>query len=132
MATAAAYASFTGQQTTRVERTIVDQRLQGGQTISRAPEIAIFTLSGPLSTEWTLQRPLSLHLEIDSSGYAVISDEVFLVYGDGENPALAFVDYKTALIEYCEMVRDDAGVDQPSADQYQELRAYIAPRAAAD
>jgi len=84
-------------------------------------------LQGPLNQHWLVLQPLQLTVAQDMDGWFIVSDDIFFVYGDGPTLPQAWEDYRTSLAEYCEMVRDDAGVSDLARAQYDHLRSIIQP-----
>jgi hypothetical protein len=85
-------------------------------------------LLGPLGPRWSIVQPLSVALEIDSDGWFVLSDDVFLVYGEGATPESACEDYRSSLVVYCDMVQRDAPASEQAQAQYEQLETIIRPR----
>jgi hypothetical protein len=85
------------------------------------------TLVGSLDACWLVVEPISLSIEVSEDGWYVVSDNIFCVYGDGDSLEAAWRDYRVALIEYCEMTREDANRDRESSIQYQQLQQYVRP-----
>src|SRR3972149_21477 len=52
---------------------------------------------------WRLKNPLPIHVERDTDGRLVVSDEIFNVYGVGGSWDDAIGDYKVALVEFFEI-----------------------------
>ncbi len=82
---------------------------------------------GSLGTGWQVVTPFSLDVEVDETGYVVVSDTVFAVYGDGPSFQDALRDYHESLAEYSAMICADAARDPESEQEYQRLLAYIRP-----
>ena len=47
-----------------------------------------------------------LTVEFTKRGLCIVSDEVFFVYGIGENKADALEDYKVSIVEYCAILKE--------------------------
>jgi hypothetical protein len=86
-----------------------------------------FNLQGPLNEHWLIVQPLPVNIERESAGWIILSDDIFLVYGDGPTIEAAWEDYRSSLAEYCEMVRGDAPRRWENMQQYQHLLNYIRP-----
>jgi hypothetical protein len=84
-------------------------------------------LLGPLGRRRLIVRPLPVAIEIDSEGWFVLSDDVFLVYGEGATLESAWEDYRSSLVEYCDMVQRDAPSSAPTQAQYEQLKTTIRP-----
>ena len=88
-------------------------------------------LLGPLGHRWLIVQPLSVEIEIDSEGWFVLSDDVFLVYGEGATLEAAWEDYRSSSVEYCDMVKRDAPASAQTQAQYEQLTTIIRPCEAA-
>ncbi len=84
-------------------------------------------LNGYLGTDWYIHQSIPLEVQQESDGWFVVSDAVFLVYGDGATLATAGMDYMRSLHEFCEMVRESAQRRPEDVAQYQHILAYIRP-----
>jgi hypothetical protein len=102
-----------------------EQRSRLQPQFSSPTRRAPLSLQGRLGQHWVITTPLLLTAEVDDTGWFVVSDEIFLVYGDGATLAAAWEDYKASLIDYCEMVRRDATRDIPSQQQYEQLSSCL-------
>lgn len=72
-----------------------------------------------------IQRLVVL-VEQDDDGSYVVSDDLFLMYGNGETREAALDDYVTSLIEYYDILDTDAASGDPmSAAQFRHLREYV-------
>lgn len=87
---------------------------------------AQFPLIGEIAPGWVLIQPLPLTLERDD-GSCIISDDRFLVYGDGDTPAEALQDYIIALIGYYEILSTRVENDPPTRDLFHRLCSYLRP-----
>lgn len=63
---------------------------------SFVPQIA---LAGELSACFRLIQPLVVNMEADNDGSFVVSDDVFFVYGVGQNRREALLDYIDSLCD---------------------------------
>jgi hypothetical protein len=88
-------------------------------------------LLGPLGSRWRIVQPLSVEVELDSEGWFVLSDDVFLVYGEGTTLESAWEDYRASLVEYCDIVKRDAPASAQVQAQYEQLTTIIRPCEAA-
>lgn len=87
-----------------------------------------FNLFGRITDEWEIIQPLLVTLEQDEDGYYVLSDELFLMYGEGTTEIKAKEDYVSALIDYYLIIQEksDQG-DEPSQAVFQRIREYLQP-----
>ena len=88
-------------------------------------------LLGPLGPRWSIVQPLPVALEIDSDGWFVLGDDIFLVYGEGATLEAAWEDYRSSLMEYCDIVQRDAPTSAQVQAQYEQLKIIIRPCEAA-
>jgi len=82
-------------------------------------------LFGDLSPEWRFTKPFSVNIVLGEDGSYVISDEIFLVYGNGENLSMAMEDYISSFKEYYFIVRDGALTNNFDRVQLGQLENYI-------
>lgn len=80
-------------------------------------------LFGPLVPGWKLANPLPVAIEREADGRVVFYDEMFNVYGTGDSWDAAERDYRVALVEYFEIMADNA--DDESHRALARLKAYI-------
>ncbi len=62
-------------------------------------------LIGPIAQGWTLNRHLTIVIEVDDDGTFLASDDEFAVYGEGSNREQAARDYVVSLIEVFPVAR---------------------------
>ncbi len=86
-----------------------------------------YALKGYLGNDWHIHQALSLELEREASGWYIISDSEFFVYGDGPTIVAAWEDYLSSLREFCCLVREAAPRRPENRAQYQHLLTYIRP-----
>lgn len=87
-------------------------------------------LPGPLASGWELRRYLPITIGADEDGWYVLSDNIFLVYGDGDTLPDAQRDYVASLIDYYRIVERDAhGGDDAAQKELARVQAYFGPRA---
>ena len=78
---------------------------------------------GRIAERWELVQPLPVSLEKDGDLY-IMSDDLFLVYGDGNTETTAQEDCVTSLIEYYQLLsgRPD---DVFTRVLFQRLKRYL-------
>ncbi len=81
------------------------------------------SLSGGLE----MTRQLDLHVERIRKGLIIISDDEFMVYGEGKTYAEALIEYKASMADYFELVHDSAQDHPPSLALFDKLLEYIQP-----
>ena len=73
---------------------------------------------------WAVFAPLLVTLEQDDDGYYILSDNLFLVYGEGKTSSEAIRDYTTALIDYYQLIeakaREEGGLSPTILKKIQE------------
>ncbi|MCZ7569917.1 MAG: hypothetical protein M5U01_15220 [Ardenticatenaceae bacterium] len=85
-------------------------------------------LPGPIAPGWNLVQLLAVALEQDDDGYYIASDDLFVVYGEGETQTDALQDYIVSLIEYYQLLAAEAAPDNPPVlAQFHHLRRYLRP-----
>jgi hypothetical protein len=82
------------------------------------------SLFGPIAPTWRLVQPLLITIEYGDGSY-IISDEVFAIYGIGEEMRSAVRDYVSALTEYHDVL--SRYNDEPSVSLFQRLQSYLQP-----
>jgi hypothetical protein len=99
-------------------------------SLPKSSSLSIFSTQFPLLGEikpgWMLIRLLPLTLEEDDDGY-IVSDDRFLVYGDGDTPAEALQDYIEALVDYHEILSARSENDPSTQALFHQLRSYLLP-----
>ena len=101
------------------------ERVRPMQTL-QFPNIQAF-LIGEISNELVVVQPLPINIEVDEDSSYVVSDDVFLVYGDGGNRSNALRDYVDSLIEFYEILKDSQE-DLFDQRQFAHLQEYIQPK----
>ena len=76
------------------------------------------------SKRWKLIQPLILKYEQDADASHLVSDDVFLVYGVGEDIDAAMADYTRSLLEYYEIVAANV-TDHATRMQFSQIRQYL-------
>lgn len=82
---------------------------------------------GPAGPGWVIVRPLLATLERDVDNWWIISDDEFLVYGDGESFEAAYKDYVTSLGEYCDLIAAGALENEHDGAELRRVHNYLRP-----
>lgn len=82
-------------------------------------------LVGDISSEFVIVQPLPINIEQDDDQSFVVSDDIFLIYGDGNNRLDAINDYVNSLIEFYSLVEDGAENNQFDVKLLSHLKSYI-------
>lgn len=80
---------------------------------------------GPINREWEFRQPLLITIEQGDDNSFIVSDQVFAMYGVGEQVADAIADYISALLEYYELL--SLRRDEPSLKLFRRLQSYLQP-----
>jgi hypothetical protein len=87
-----------------------------------------FDLFGKIRDEWEMTKPLLVTLEQDEDGYYVLSDELFLMYGEGPTEIKAKEDYLETMVDYYQIIQEKAHEgDEPSQAILQKIQEYLRP-----
>ena len=82
-------------------------------------------LHGLVAAGWEIVEPLPISVQVDEDGQYLLTDEIFAVFGEGNNLSEARKDLVTSLIEYYELI---AGYeDAPSRELLTMLSKYLRP-----
>lgn len=92
-----------------------------------APRVDLFPLQISLLgripiSDWKIAQPLAVTIERGDYGF-IVSDDVFAIYGQGDDIADALSDYMIALTEYHGLL--STRNDQPSVALFQRLHIYL-------
>lgn len=97
-------------------------RLSLGTALPRASrQISLF---GPIARAWRIAQPLLITIEYGDNSY-VVSDDIFSMYGIGDDMLSATQDYVSALTEYYDVLSSHD--DQPSVRLFHQLQGYLQP-----
>lgn len=91
--------------------------------LSRSPYQ--ISLLGQVAPDWEMVRPLSVIIEQSEDQSYVASDDVFMMYGVGEELVAAVVDYVSVLTEYYSVLSSHN--DEPSVELFRYLQSYLQP-----
>ena len=89
------------------------------------PQLIQIVLMGPINHDLYLVQPLHLNVEQDQDGTFVVSDDIFLVYGNANNPSKAIEDYVTSLVEFYYLLQRGSAVNPFDHEQFAYLQTYI-------
>lgn len=105
---------------------VTEKYFYPSQYISYSPiELKI---SGEIANGWEIIRPLLTTLEQDEDGFFVLSEDLFLMYGEGKTTIEAKEDYIEALIDYYQLIDSRAREgDSFSQTILQNLQQYLRP-----
>ena len=97
-----------------------------------SPEVQSFVipqeiiLFGKMAAGWEIVKPFQVVIEQDENSRILVSEELFLMYGIGDTLDDALRDYETSLMEYYELVSEQAGDnDPPTQALFRHLQRYI-------
>lgn len=80
------------------------------------------SLFGRIAPEWRIVEPLTVTIDREN-GFYIASDDVFVMYGLGEDIPLAIKDYISVLTEYYEVLAHQE--DAPSVALFHHLQGYL-------
>ena len=83
-----------------------------------------YLLSGRVSPRVYFKEPLEININ-NEDGYYIVSDAIFLVYGEGKTIQTAMDDYVSSLVEFYEIVKDESLNNKFEAGQLKLLDLYI-------
>lgn len=95
-----------------------------------SPETPLYPLEGEIAEGWELSQPLWVTVDREEDGYYVLSDDLFLVYGEGATFNDALRDYVVSLIDYYQLVAAEAKRSALDQALFGRLRRYLRPAAA--
>ena len=72
-------------------------------------------------------RPLDIVIEQDDDGAVVISDAVFGIYGAGDTPSRALLDFVQAVTEYYELLESRSHDDEHTQSLFRRLVEFVVP-----
>jgi hypothetical protein len=81
-------------------------------------------LLGRIAPGWNVVQPLLVTIE-QGDGSFIAGDEVFAMYGLGDNMVEAVQDYVSVLTEYYEVLSSHE--DEPSVVLFHRLQSYLQP-----
>lgn len=84
-------------------------------------------LFGKIHADLFIVQPLQVDIEQDEDDTYVVSDDLFLVYGNGINRPDAINDYIKSLAEFYQLVKKNALASSFDQDLLNHLQTYIQP-----
>lgn len=81
-------------------------------------------LLGRIAPAWRIVQPLLVTIERGDESF-IASDDLFAMYGLGDDPAEALEDYMAVLTEYYEVLSSHR--DEPSVGLFRRLQGYVQP-----
>lgn len=85
-----------------------------------------YLLFGDIAPGWRLTQLLLLTVE-EEQGYYIVSDDVFVVYGDGDTLEAAHQDYVASLLDYYRLVEASANTRIEDRPVLLRLQEYLVP-----
>lgn len=85
-----------------------------------------FFMFGQIAPGWKVIQPLPLTLE-RSDDLCIVSDDIFLVYGEGDRVQDALSDYAESLIDYYTILAGSVDQHPDNSHLVDELRSYLRP-----
>lgn len=82
-------------------------------------------LTGQLDSTHRLRSFLHVSVARDEEGWLIVSDTIFLQWGEGPSVDSAFADYRSTLAEYYDLVREGAKSCATDRIELQRLQMYI-------
>jgi hypothetical protein len=82
-------------------------------------------LLGRVTDGWRVVQPLLVSIEQDGDGSWIAGDEIFAMYGLGDDATQAVTDYISVLTEYYDVLSSHP--DEPSAALFRRLQTYLQP-----
>lgn len=102
------------------------QRLQRVK-LARAfqfPSVQI-CLFGEISNELIVTQPIQINIEMEEDESYVVSDDIFFVYGYGEDRPEALKDYVSSLFEFYTLVEKGAANNQFDKKLFAHLQTFM-------
>lgn len=75
--------------------------------------------------EFYINQPLQINIERDSDGSYVVSDDIFLVFGNGRSISDALHDYIYSLREFYFMIKKNSKIDQFDKKLFKYLHSFL-------
>lgn len=110
----------------QINKKVENSKLGAAATSTNgAVKASHLVLHGLIAAGWEIVEPLPISVQVGDDGQYLLTDEIFAVFGEGDNLSEARQDLVTSLIEYYELV---AGYeDAPSRELLMMLRKYLRP-----
>lgn len=84
-----------------------------------------FSIEGEIAPGWRVVRTLPLISELDDDGTYLVSEELFLQYGQGETFAEAKQDYINSLIDYYQFLSTSLENDPETHSLFRYLQEFL-------
>jgi len=91
------------------------------------PDNQVFLL-GNISDDLVVSQFLPLTIEQEDDGSYIVSDDIFLVYGDGNTKSDAMKDYQVSLVKYFQIIEKSAETNKFDKALFDQLQSYIQRR----
>lgn len=105
----------------------IKQRNQPVRPIRIAPEIQAY-LHGEILNGLLVIQPFQINIEREEDQSYIVSDDLFLVYGNGGNLSDAINDYVMSLVEFYQILERNANSNLFDQKQFASLQTYIQPK----
>jgi hypothetical protein len=80
---------------------------------------------GEISPDWKFIEPFTVNIVLDEDGSYVISDDIFLNYGCGDNISNAINDFISSLKEFYMILQEGARTNPFDQVQFSHLQKYL-------
>lgn len=85
-------------------------------------------LVGEIPGNLVVLQPLQVNIEQDEDGAYVASDDLFLVYGDGDDRYSAIKDYALSLVEFYRLLEKGSATNIFDKKLFDYLQTYLQPK----
>lgn len=85
-------------------------------------------LIGKIPNNLIVVQPIQITVEVDEDQSYLVSDDIFLVYGHGDNRVEALTDYAESLAEFYELLENGAKSNPFDKKLFAHLQSYIQQR----
>jgi len=104
------------------------ERVLDLRPIQYSDDVVAFLYGDLSSINYHVVQPLSINIEQEDDGTYVVSDDVFMVYGSGDDRVQAINDYAVSLSELYEILEREAASNDLVKRQFAHLQTYIQPK----
>lgn len=120
------FGSYANTATYKFTPTYINKKTRSTLTLwsINAPAIQPYLL-GEIDEGYEFIQPLQISIEIEDDSSFVISDDIFLVYGIGDNLEDAIEDYINSFKEYYNLVKKSAQNNEYDKKTFQYLQSYL-------
>jgi len=91
------------------------------------PDNQVFLL-GKISDDLVVVQFLPLTIEQEDDESYIVSDDIFLVYGDGDTKSAAMKEYQVSLVNYFQIIEKSAETNKFDKALLSQLQSYIQRR----